>query len=173
MMKNKKMWLPSVILLASLLVTLACVLIGGIAQKPVITKYDFPFSITYELDGETVVLSDVYSVRYDRNDGYADTKSRVYVGNIKGMDEEETTWYELRKDDNGRIVLNTKLYADYMMGDTEYDYFNYEPFAPQILYYDTQEVEYTDEETLASQGVKLVSWEYPQPVENSFVFSHI
>ena len=33
--------------------------------------------------------------------------------------------------------------------------------------------EYYDEETLAKQGVKLISFEYPTPVENSLIFSHI
>ena len=32
---------------------------------------------------------------------------------------------------------------------------------------------FSDEETLSKQGVKLVSFEYPEPIENSFSFSHI
>lgn len=59
------------------------------------------------------------------------------------------------------------------MGDPEYDYFDDRAFEPQIFYYDEQEVEYCDEETLAAHGVKLVSFKYPTPIENSFVFSHI
>jgi hypothetical protein len=60
-----------------------------------------------------------------------------------------------------------------MMGDSESDYFDDETFAPQILYYDDQEQEFTDEESLEKQGVKLISYEYPTPIENSFVFSHL
>ena len=50
---------------------------------------------------------------------------------------------------------------------------NNKDFEPRIYYYDAQETEYCDEETLAAQGVKLISFEYPTPIENSFVFSHI
>jgi phosphoglycerol transferase MdoB-like AlkP superfamily enzyme len=59
------------------------------------------------------------------------------------------------------------------MGDTEYDYFDDEAFAPRIHYYDANEQEYSDEETLLAQGVKLIGFEYPTPIENSFVFSHL
>ena len=34
-------------------------------------------------------------------------------------------------------------------------------------------MEYDDEATLQEQGVTLVSWIYPLPVDNNFVFSHI
>ena len=137
-----------------------------------VTEGEFPFSITYELDGETVTIEDVYKVHYVRNDGYADTKSRVYAGELKSSGEDDTL-YTLKKDENTRVELWTHFYADYLMGDTEYDYFDDEPFEPRIYYYDAQETEYYDEETLAAQGVKLISFEYPTPIENSFVFSHI
>ena len=34
-------------------------------------------------------------------------------------------------------------------------------------------MEYEDEEHLAPYDVKIVDWEYPQPIENKFVFSNI
>ena len=78
-----------------------------------------------------------------------------------------------KKDENGRVELWTYFYADYLMGDTEYDYFDDEAFEPAIYYYDADEEWFYDEETLAAQGVKLISFEYPTPIKNSFVFSHI
>ena len=51
----------------------------------------------------------------------------------------------------------------------EYDYFDDEPFEPRIYYYDSNETEYEDEETLSAHGVKLVDFEYPTPIKNSFV----
>lgn len=168
-MKSKKL-LPVIIIAVAVLAMAVCSIISGIAYKPTVTEGEFPFSITYELNGETVTVEDVLSVRYDRNDGYTDTKSRIYIGVIDGIGEENVFHYEL---ENGSFILNTKLYADYLMGDTEYDYFDDEEFAPQMLYYDAEGTEYTDEETLAAHGMKLVSYEYPTPIENSFVFSHI
>ena len=59
------------------------------------------------------------------------------------------------------------------MGDARYDYFDEEAFEPRIYYYDAEENEFYDRETLSEQGVKLISFEYPEPIENSMVFSHI
>ena len=171
-MKSKKLFLPTIILIVAVLAIVVYSVVSSIAKKPTVTEGEFPFSITYELDGETVTINDVYKARYDRNDGYADTKSRVYVGEIGDLGEGETV-YTLKKDVNGRIELWTRFYADYLMGDSEYDYFDDEAFEPRIYYYDSEENEYHDEETLSAQGVKLISFEYPTPIENSFVFSHI
>ena len=171
-MKSKKLFLPTIILAVAILATVVYSIISSIAFKPAITEGEFPFSITYELDGERVTIEDVYKVHYVRNDGYADTKSRVYAGELKSSGEDDTL-YTLKKDENTRVELWTHFYADYLMGDTEYDYFDDEPFEPRIYYYDAQETEYHDEETLAAQGVKLISFKYPTPIENSFVFSHI
>lgn len=170
-MKFKKLILPTIILIAAILATAAYSVISSIAKKPTVTEGEFPFSITYELDGEQVTIEDVYKVRYVRNDGYADTKSRVYEGELMGSGEDDV--YVLKKDENTRIELCAQLYPDYLMGDPDGDYFEDEAFAPVLYYYDAEEQEYSDEETLAEQGVKLISFEYPAPIENSFVFSHI
>ena len=171
-MKNKKLSLPVIILAVAILAISIYSVISSLAFKPTVTEGEFPFSITYELDGERVTIEDVYKAHYVRNDGYADTKFRVYAGELKSSGEDNTL-YTLKKDENTRVELWTHFYADYLMGDTEYDYFDDEPFEPKIYYYDAQETEYHDEETLAAQGVKLISFEYPTPIENSFVFSHV
>ena len=75
-MKSKKLFLPTIILAVAILATVVYSIISSIAFKPAITEGEFPFSITYELDGERVTIEDVYKVHYVRNDGYADTKSR-------------------------------------------------------------------------------------------------
>ena len=171
-MKNKKLLLPTIILISAVLLMAVYSVVTSIAKKPTITECEFPFSITYELDGETVTINDVYRAHYIGNDGYADTLTRCYVSGIDGLGGENTL-YTLKKGDNTRIELWTHFYADYLMGDPEYEYFDDEPFEPRIYYYDENETEYHDEETLAAQGVKLISFEYPTPIENSFVFSHI
>ena len=171
-MKNKKLFLPTIILAVAILATVVYSVISSIAFKPAITEGEFPFSITYELDGERVTIEDVYKVRYVENDGYADTKTRVYAGELKSSGEDDTL-YTLKKGQNTRVELYTHFYADYLMGDPEYDYFDDEAFEPRIYYYDANETEYQDEETLAAQGVKLIGFEYPTPIENSLVFSHL
>ena len=148
-MKNKKLLPAVIILIAAVLAMAAYAIISGIAKKPTVTEGAFPFSITYELNGETITISDIYRVRYDRNDGYADTKSRVYIGEIGDMGEGNTC-YTILKDANGRLELYTKFYPDYMMGDSEYDYFDDEAFEPKIYYYNLDEQEFGDEETLSA-----------------------
>ena len=171
-MKNKKLLLPAIILAVAILAIVVYSVVSSIAFKPTVTEGEFPFSITYELDGEKVTINDVYKTHYVRNDGYADTKGRVYVGGVVGLGEGNTI-YTLKSDQNTRVELWTHFYADYLMGDPDGDYFDDEPFEPRIYYYDANETEYHDEETLAAQGVKLISFEYPTPIENAFVFSHL
>jgi hypothetical protein len=171
-MRSKKLFFPIILLIVAVLATAVCSVVISIAKKPTVTEHEFPFSITYELNGEAVTINDVYKARYVGNDGYVDTKSRIYVGEIGGMGEGNTV-YTLKQDKNTRVELWTNFYPDYLMGDSEGDYFDGGAFEPQIFYYDEQEVEYSDEETLSAQGVKLISFEYPTPIENSLVFSHI
>ena len=170
-MRNKKL-MPVVILTVAVLAIVVYSLLSNIAFKPAVTEGAFPFSITYELDGERITIADVYKVHYVRNAGYADTKSRVYAGELVSSGEDDTV-YTLKKDGNTRVELWTHFYCDYLMGDPKYDYFDDEAFVPRIFYYDAEEQEYSDEETLAAQGVKLISFEYPAPIENKLVFSHI
>lgn len=171
-MKNKKLLLPAIILAVAIIAIAVYTVVGNIAYKPTVTEGEFPFSITYELDGKTVTINDVYKARYVRNDGYADTKGRVYIGGIVGLGGENTI-YTLKSDQNTRVELWTHFYADYLMGDPEGDYFDDEPFEPRIYYFDANETEHRDAETLATQGVKFISFEYPTPIENTLVFSHI
>lgn len=171
-MKSRKLLLPVIILAAAILAMAIISIVFSIAKEPVIKESKFAFSITYEIDGETVKIEDVYTARYAYNSGYTDTKSRVYEGGIGTKDSNDII-YMLRQDENTRIELDTNFYAGYMLGDPEYaDYFNDFPFEPAIRYYDSNETEYTDEETLLEQGVRLVDWEYPEPIENSLTFSH-
>ena len=96
-MKNKKLFLPTLVIGIAVVAMIVCSLICGIAQKPTVTEGEFPFSITYELDGKTQTISDVYKVHYVRNSGYNDTKSRVYSGKIGDMPK-DTTHYVLKEE---------------------------------------------------------------------------
>ena len=168
-MKRFKLFLPTIILVAAIMLTVISAFIAGIALKPTVTESEFPFSITYELDGETVTINDVYKARYKENKKY---KYRTYIGEIGNLGEDNTI-YTLKTDETGRIELWTHFYPDYLMGDAWYDYFDEEAFEPRIYYYDAEENEFYDRETLSEQGVKLISFEYPEPIENSMAFSHI
>ncbi len=170
-MKTNKLLI--IILAVTIAAMAVCSVALSIALKPTVTEGEFPFSVTYELDGEVVTINDVCVAYYDGNDGYANTKERVYVGKIGDMEENNSVYFLREQDGYGSLELHLNLYADYLMGDPEYDYFDDEAFEPEIIYFDSEGQGYTDEETLAAQGVKLISWEYPTPIENTLVFSHI
>jgi hypothetical protein len=60
------------------------------------------------------------------------------------------------------------------MGDTEYDYYDDSYlYAPVLTFTEWDGTTYEDEQSLTEWGAKLVAWEYPEPIENSFVFSHL
>ena len=65
--------------------------------------------------------------------GYADPKSRIYEGRIEGMLNESDTMYVINENEEGYIVLLTNFYADYLMGDPQYDYFSEEEFEPKLF----------------------------------------
>lgn len=151
----------------------AFMIISGISKKPTITEEKFPFFITCELNGKEETIEGVYRASFVGHVGFADPKSRIYEGKIEGRQDENDTVYILSENEDGYIALFTNLYADYLMGDPQYDYFSGGEFEPKLLYYDFEGMEYDDEATLQEQGVTLVSWIYSLPVENNFVFSHI
>lgn len=167
-MKSKKMLLPILIWTFTILSIAACALIFMIAKKPTVTEQTFPFSITYEFMGETVYIEDVYTARFvNRGDRYRD-----YSGKIDSMDHEYKSMYLLQDNSKGSIVLDTQLCPNCLMGDPSYDCTHDNPMKPELIYDDIDGMRYRDEESLAEQGVRLISWEYPPPIENTFVFSH-
>ena len=77
-MKKHKLFLPIMILVISLLVMAVYGAISNIALKPTITEHEFPFSITYELDGVTETVDAVCVVTYAGNGGYVKATTRQY-----------------------------------------------------------------------------------------------
>lgn len=171
-MKYKKLLLPAIILLVAIIAMAVYSAVTHIAYKPTIAEKDFPFSITYELNGKTETIEGIYAASYTGNGGYVSTTTRLYKGQIISQWEDIDDSFILSKGDDGSIILYTQFYPDYMMGDPAYTYFN-DDFSPSLVYYDSEGNAYEDEQTLLKHGVKLISWEYPEPVENTFVFSHI
>ena len=172
-MKSKKLILPIIIMSLTILAMVIFSVVFCIAKKPVITEGEFEFTITYELDGETHTIEDVMTVRYEGNDGYSNTKYRNYSGKIGSLDRDDVTKFVFKESETECLFLETGLCADCLMGDPKKDCPHSVPMAPQLVYDDEYGMRYRDEETLMAQGARLVSWEYPEPIENEFVFSHM
>lgn len=176
-MKEKQLFLPGLILLLGAAAAVILTLFVCAAQKPVITQQSFPFSITYEFNGKTEIIEDEFVCIYTGPGQSVDPRDRFYDGSFaRNRDEILCGDYLIQTYTDGELVLFTNFYAGYMMGDPEdQNYYNehcrYEPY---IAFYDYEDyMEYEDEEVLSAYDVRIVDWEYPQPIENDFVFSGI
>ncbi len=68
-MKSKKLFLPVIILIAAVFTMILCSVVSVIAKKPTVTEHEFPFSITYELNGGQFVRDEVVEL-YDSFDAF-------------------------------------------------------------------------------------------------------
>ena len=139
---------------------------GLFAPRPEITEGKFNSSVTYEHNGEVKTASAVYVCEYDgvnwwdiNRDPYANWKES-FEGDIKdgGIIPICNT------DDGGEIFISIVLYPEYFMGDPEYA--DYTPLIRAELWYTDEQTD--DVERIAEHGVKLNSYEYDEPIENSF-----
>ena len=175
-MKTKKLALPIIILMLAVVAMAVFGIVTNIAKKPTITEHEFPFSITYELNGKTETIEGVYVASYVGNGGYTKVTTRRYEGEFISNREDMDTSIVISDWDHakeGSIDLYTRFYPDYLMGDPEYQYFTDYAYEPLLIYSDPDYAVYEDAETVLQHGARLISWEYPEPIENSFVFSHI
>ena len=162
-MKTKKLLFTGIVLAVEIIAMTVYGALTNVAKKPTIAQKDFPFSITYELNGKTEKVEGVYSVAYVGNGGYVETTERLYEGKFICQQEDFDTSNVLYEDEDGAITLYTHFYADYMMGDAKYNYFTEDVFQPVIEYGDREGNRYSDEKSLMEHGVRLIEWEYPEP----------
>ena len=172
-MKQHKLFVPILILIVALLAMAVCAVVSNIALKPTITAHEFPFSITYELDGVTETVDAVCAVTYAGNGGYVKTTTRQYDEKYISQRENIGSSFEIFVGDESSITLFTRIYPDYLMGDPEYDYFDDTVYEPILSYSNWATGECIEGLELPEQGAKIISWELPEPIENSFEFSHI
>ena len=183
-MSNKKRWfIPTLIVIIAIILSILVMLfvvsfpwtmiyISGMLErnppKPEITYAEFPFELVYEINGETITLSDTYVCEFDGfgwNEG--EGKIRQWKGYFKSNQQKDIV---LIKDKNKEIVCDIGS-PEYYMGDQKY---NVSPRTDPILvlveYYDTGGVS----SSLCSDQIKeyykidLVSWNLSNPIENEF-----
>ena len=139
---------------------------GLSAPRPEIKEGKFNISVTYEHNGEVKTASAVYVCEYDgvnwwdiNRDPYANWKES-FEGDIKdgGIIPICNT------DDGGEIFISLVLYPEYFMGDPEYA--DSTPLIRVELWYPDEQID--DVERIAEHGVKLIGYEYSEPIENSF-----
>ena len=171
-MKTEKLKLAAILLAATILVMAVCTMIICTAKTPTITEQDFPFSITYELNGKTETLESVYTVRFRGIGDYVDTTARMYDSYYADLPDGSSSFI-LSDTADGIISLEPFFDAAYMMGEKNTGRVSDGPCEPRMVYSDAEGYSYIEEDILAEHGAKLISWEYPAPIENTYKFSHI
>ena len=172
-MKNKSLKIPAIIIAIGLVLSLAAYLLTGIIKKPVITEHDFHYAATYKLDGETKTIEGIYRVRFEFTGEGTEPLERYYEGfYLSEPTAGKPEFHTISKKDDLELCIVFIFTDDYLMGDggpgEEYSDAITEPY---LAVYDREGYEYSDSEMLGKFDAELLSWEIPQPIENTFVFS--
>lgn len=139
--------------------------------KPQVRAGEFDFSVTYEVTGEEKTISGVYVCKFVRAEANLTGHNRIWKSYIKDSDIKDENRYELLTNEDGTIYLDLGLYDTYFMSDPFYDGDEPEAYA-FIVYHDecAEEKGYfsTEPEVLESYGVRVISFEYDDPIENHY-----
>lgn len=163
----KKFVIIGSVLLALILTAILCCHVKK-ASVPTVKEGRFDFSVTYEAGGEVQTYSGVYVCKYD---GVLITlvstsvEWKEYIENEKEMD------LPIYTNEVGTVYLNFGFSPEYFMDDPVWD--DLQPPQPTLYMAcgDSDSDSYYilgDEEEIAIYGVKILSYEYARPIENSY-----
>ena len=183
-MKIKKISSAIILIVITMIAYIAASVLFCYTTKPKVSKYDFPFSVTYEYKGETKTLSGVFECEYSGSDTIHGEHNRYWNGEVKYENSENVENINLvDQNDEMQTVLtiHENMDAGYFMGDplhkNYYEEYGFEGVEPYIEYYDYKnDISLNDEneeEILDFIGFKIIDFTYPEPIENSFSFSGI
>ena len=171
-MKIKSLKIPAIIIVIGLALSLAASLFTNIILTPTVTEHDFNYSVTYKLNGETKTLDGIYKCSYKGFYQGRDPRDRYYTGEytIDGQTTLSHT-YTIAQKDGAELYIVTLFNDCYLMGDTKD--MDYEPFLeePYLEALDKEGYPYDEAEIPSEFTARIISWEYPEPIENTFVFS--
>ena len=167
-MNGKKMKLPIIILVIGLVLAVASCFFTGMMKEPTIKEHEFDYSVTYTIDGEVKTHQGSYRCSFIGHDGHDDPTLRLYDGvhKIDG-NVSESSWFTVARKDGAELSLIINLDADYLMGDPD----KYEYVADnEAPYLEATDADGYSVEISEIFGAEIISWEYPEPIENSFQF---
>ena len=138
--------------------------------KPKTKEGRFHFSVTYEVNGKEETISGVYVCKFIKATASINGWWREWDAYIEGSDLEEE--FEVLTNEDGRIDLDLGLDPMYFMSDPFYDGDSPKPEF-SILYNERKQAETGefwsyDEAVLEGYGVKIISYEYDEPIENNY-----
>ena len=153
-----------------LLITVIGLLSGCVAKVPMpdVKEGRFDFTVTYEIDGEVKAYSGVYVCKLDGVLATLVGSSLEWEGYIEN---EEETDIPIKTNEDGVIYINLGFFPEYFMNDPSAAC--YEAPKPNLfMIYHTGTPDALDitgeEEVIAEYGVRLISYEYASPIENTF-----
>ena len=167
-MKKKNQVKAWLILLVYLAATCALVLGCYVTPKPAVREQDFPITLTCTYQGKTETLSPVYAVEFLRATRHIGESGMDWYGYIRGNDGLQDQYIEFWEDEGECFVIYLNIQPGYLMGDPEYADARCQPTCAYYFFDGNEATEVTDPDELAELGFGLVSWEYPEPIENSF-----
>ena len=173
MMKTNKILKAKCILAVYLIATVALLLVGYNVRKPAVMQQEFPFTITYSFQGKTETISDFYVGEYAPKAKYLGDDSVSWYGYIKDHDRLQWDYYRIAEVDGQLYSINLNMEPGYLMGDPAYAGFVCQPSGAYNYFDGTNDIVITDPAELEKRGFSIISWEYPQPIENSFSFGGI
>lgn len=164
-MKKLKKIALILLLIASMATLSGCVVT---MPMPEIEEGRFDFSFTYEINGELKTYHGVYVCELD---GVQTTFLASSLDWDEYVENEKEIDIPIQTNEKGVVYINANFSPEYFMGDpysTDHD-------APTpnlyMIYHGSTSEDLnitSDEEIIAELGVKLISWEYADPIENSF-----
>ncbi len=148
-----------------------------VEASPKIKEERFDFSVTYEQGGEIKTVSGVfvceYAGRYWSPEGGNFTRS--WSGHVEGVENLDETYYAsvslYTADDGGEVLLNLSLNPAHLMG---------EPYLADSVMEPSLFVVYSSEDNLSAEqigdaeeieslyGVKIIDYQYDEPIKNVF-----
>ena len=174
-MKNKSLKLPIIIIAIGIIIAVVACLLLSIQKTPTVAKQDFNFSITYKLDGETKTINGVYSSRFTGFGGNGiDPLCRYYEGKYKVEGEDDgDRCFTIAEKDGYELYIVALLNDYYLMGDEENESYDSYTEGPTLEAEDKDGNQYGEEDLPDVFDAEIVSYKYPEPIENSLAFSHM
>ena len=167
-MNIKQLKLPIIILAVGIILAVLASLFTCILKEPNVKERDFAYEIIYRLDGEENTFSGVFKCRFDGYDTYDNATLRNYVGEYtQNGDALDSFFILLAQKDGTELYIVANLDAAYLMGDPDMYDSESGNEDPYLVAYDPDGMEIELSEVFDAE---LISWTYPEPIENSFSF---
>ena len=182
-MKKRRIFTMIVLLTMILLVCTGCSVKYPV---PEVKEGKFNFSVTYEVDGTQETVSGVFvcefvEVVFALDGSYIEWNSSIEDAELANRLEKNRGFLLLKTSDDGDIYLDFNLSAKYFMADPSFGNSNANTgegtscISPRLFieYNETKGEELgewwsEDVSVLESYGVKIISYEYDAPIENTY-----